>query len=425
MSIALGIDIGTSGVRCAVINEAGDLLAMARTDHQTQDLDNIDAEKWWQSVQECIRALDFPLEQIERAAIDGTSGTVLLVNQDGEPVSKALMYNDKGFQDEAEAIADVAPDSHIARGNNSALARALHLFAHHLSADQNGHCYLAHQADFILGKFLCKAGLSDHNNALKTGFDAEKETWPDWMAGLANKYGLPACFFPQAGRVGAPAGTISPKVAQELGLSSTVQFYRGTTDSIAAHIATGALEPGAAVSSIGTTLALKIVAKQPVDEPRLGIYSHRIGDVWLAGGASNAGGGVLLDHFSLAEIEALTPRMKPELPTGLAYYPLSAPGERFPVNDPELPGCITPRPDDDAVFLQGLMEGVAAVEALGYEELVKLGAPKPTKILTCGGAAKNEVWQRIRSRVTGLPVERSAHEEASIGVAKLCFLTYR
>ena len=61
----------------------------------------------------------------------------------------------------------------------------------------------------------------------------------------------------------------------------------------------------------------------------------------------------LHSFFSDAQLRELTPRLDPSLPTGLDYYPLTKPGERFPINDPTLQPRLTPRPDDDAIFLQG------------------------------------------------------------------------
>lgn len=90
--------------------------------------------------------------------------------------------------------------------------------------------------------------------------------------------------------------------------------------------------------------------------------SHRLGDAWLVGGASNTGGAVLRRFFSDAELAELTPRMDASRPTGLDYYPLTSPGERFPVNDPELQPRLEPRPADDAMFLQ--VVAVVAVEVL-------------------------------------------------------------
>ncbi|TIT30106.1 MAG: carbohydrate kinase, partial [Mesorhizobium sp.] len=68
--------------------------------------------------------------------------------------------------------------------------------------------------------------------------------------------------------------------------------------------------------------------------PRFGIYSHRLGDTWLAGRASNSGGKVLAQHFPLARIIELSAMIDPTTETGLDYYPLGTAGERFPIADP-------------------------------------------------------------------------------------------
>ena len=62
----------------------------------------------------------------------------------------------------------------------------------------------------------------------------------------------------------------------------------------------------------------------------------------------------------------LSPRINPEQPTGLDYYVLNEPGERFPKFDPHKQPCMEPRPADDAVFLQGLLEAMSKTEAIGY-----------------------------------------------------------
>lgn len=82
------------------------------------------------------------------------------------------------------------------------------------------------------------------------------------------------------------------------------------------------------------------------------------GDSWLVGGASNTGGAVLKQFFSSDQLQQLSSRIDPSRPSSLDYYPLTKPGERFPVNDPQLQPRLTPRPDDDAAFLQGAWAGV-------------------------------------------------------------------
>ena len=71
-------------------------------------------------------------------------------------------------------------------------------------------------------------------------------------------------------------------------------------------------------------------------------------------------------------------------PTGLDYYPLTAPGERFPVNDPSLQPRLEPRPADDAVFLQGILESISRIEAQAYRLLAEQGATPVSKVYTAG-----------------------------------------
>jgi len=164
---------------------------------------------------------------------------------------------------------------------------------------------------------------------------------------------------------------------------------------------------------------LKLLSDKPIFAPAQGVYSHRLGDHWLAGGASNTGGGALLAHFSAERMAALTPLLDPARPTGLDYYPLPKPGERFPISDPQLAPRVTPRPADDVQFFQGLLEGIAAVEGLAYQALRDLGAPALQRVISIGGGARNAAWTAIRQRVLGVPVSVAEETEASFGTALL------
>jgi sugar (pentulose or hexulose) kinase len=191
------------------------------------------------------------------------------------------------------------------------------------------------------------------------------------------------------------------------------------SDGCASFLATGACEPGDAVTALGTTLTIKLLSDRPVFAPEHGIYSHRIGDMWLAGGASNTGGGVLAAYFTPEELERLSVKMDPGSPTGLDYYPLTRPGERFPVSDPDLAPRLEPRPDQDATFVQAMLEGMARIEATGYRRLNELGAPAPATLRTVGGGARNSVWRVLRQQALGLEETPARSEDAAVGVARL------
>jgi len=193
--------------------------------------------------------------------------------------------------------------------------------------------------------------------------------------------------------------------------------------------ATRVSQPGEAVTSLGTSLVLKLLSTTRVDACEYGIYSHWFGRYWLAGGASNAGGGVLRQYFSDDELLVLSAGIDTARASGLDYYPLPSKGERFPINDPEMLPRLEPRPPNRGEFLRGLLEGLANIEARGYRLLMELGATPLTAVASAGGGARNDAWTRIRARHLQVPVTRvlathAGEQEACYGAARLaCFGT--
>lgn len=417
--LSLGIDIGTSGIRTAVLDDTGQLISTARVPHEVQRNAQIDAELWWRSVAACIHSqgaalgeIGRTLSEVGRIGVDGTSGTMVLTDETLTPVTQALMYNSSGFDAEAAVIALQAPSVHITKGSNSAFARALRLMA---EDPDNRATHLLHQADFIIAKLRGQGGYSDHNNTLKLGFDPETERWPEWFEST----GVRMSILPKPLAAGAVISQIGLEMAQNFGFAKTAQIHAGTTDSIAAFLAAAPLEQYAAVTSLGTTLAIKILSDTRIDDPEIGLYSHKLGNYWLVGGASNTGGGVLASLFTPEDLARLSLEIDPSRASPLDYYPLLRAGERFPVNDPDLPPRMGPRPTDDAAYLHGLLESIARIEAQCYNSIVDRGGACPRQLFTAGGGAQNETWSRIRSRILGVYPRPAQHTEAAFGVARL------
>ena len=424
--LGIGLDIGTSGCRAVAIDAQRRRVATAETalPSPTRPSDGAveqEPEQWWgatvrvlSQLAATLRATGFNDADDIALCVDGTSATLLLCDPRGKALGPALMYNDSRSRNEAKRIAAVASPESAAQGASSSLAKLLHLTA--LGPGSPIAPALAlHQADWIIGRLLGRFGDSDWNNALKLGFDPAAQTWPDWVKAL-----LPASVtLPRVHPPGTRLGTLSAETAQQIGLASRTAICAGTTDSTAAVIATGVNAPGDAVTSLGSTLVLKLVADRPVSAPEFGVYSQRLGQRWLVGGASNSGGVVLRQFFDDAQLQRLSAAIDPERPSGLDYYPLPAAGERFPIADPTLQTRLTPRPTDDVRFLQGLLEGIARIEQAGYARLTELGAPLPRRVLSTGGGARNAIWTDIRQRMLGVPVTTAAHQDAAYGAALL------
>jgi sugar (pentulose or hexulose) kinase len=372
---------------------------------------------WRRAVSACLAELGAAgdLGGVHGLAVDGTSGTMLAVDGQGAPIGAPLMY-DAPCEDPGvlRAIEAQAPADSAARGRTSALARALIL------QKRPGARRVLHQADWIAGWLRGRFDRSDANNALKTGYDPVARRWPDWI----ERAGADLDKLPIVVEPGEPLGPLGPE-GVALGLPAAAIVHAGTTDGCASFLATGAAEIGDAVTALGSTLVIKLLCDKPISAPDYGVYSHRIGGAWLAGGASNTGGGVIERLFGRDRLPSLSAALKPDRPTGLRYYPLSAPGERFPINDPSLPPRLAPRPPDDATFFQGVLEGVAEVEALAYRKLAELGAPALRSIRTVGGGAANAGWTEIRRRILNAPFAPARSQEACVGVAQLVLRSMR
>ena len=259
----LGIDIGTSGARAALLDETGAVAALAATRFAAVGGDAKAPATWRRALQATLNdlAARADLIGVESLAVDGTSGTMLALDADNEPIGLAIMY-DEPCRDASllEHIAAAAPTGSPALGASSALARALALQL------IPGAKRVLHQADWIAGLFSGRFDRSDENNALKTGYDVFARRWPAWI----EKAGAKVELLPKVFSPGTPIGAASA-FAQSLGLPATAIVCAGTTDGCASFLATGAKEIGDAVTALGSTLVLKLLAHKPIEAAEYGI----------------------------------------------------------------------------------------------------------------------------------------------------------
>lgn len=410
MNFYLGIDFGTSGARGVVINDKAAIQREMRYPWEsvTMDLTTAWEKALWTLLAQIPDELKLGMKAI---AINGTSSTVLLSDADGQPVDTPLLYNDARGSLMVEQLRDIAPPHHNVLSATSSLVKLLWMMP---QPSFNQAKYFLHQADwlgFLLHGYL---GISDYHNALKLGYDVEQLRYPEWLEQLNIPIQLPKVLPP-----GTPIRELRPEIATQFNLPSDCVVCTGTTDSIAAFLASGAKSPGEAVTSLGSTLAVKLLSRTRVEDARYGIYSHRLGDLWLTGGASNTGGAVLKQFFSDAELAQFSSEIDSTKVSELNYYPLLQAGDRFPINDPHLPPRLEPRPDNPVEFLHGLLESIARIEGQGYELLQQFGADQLTRVYTAGGGAANSTWTAIRQRCLQVPVIASENTEAAYGSALL------
>ncbi len=407
----LGIDFGTSGARGIVINEKEEIISQVNFSFSHQDTNNL-SQTWENTLYLLLENISIDIRnKIQAISINGTSSTVLFCNKQGEPIKEPILYNESRDLTILNGFKTIIPENHLINSSTSSLVKLL--WWEQRNKVENNY-YFLHQADWLGFLLHGKLGISDYHNALKLGYDIENLCYPDWLKALPINSILPEVLPP-----GTPINTVSNDIVKKFNFPKHCLVCTGTTDSIAAFLASGVTKPGEGVTSLGSTLVLKLLSKTRVEDISSGIYSHRLGDIWLTGCSSNTVGKVLKHFFKDEDLEQLSQKINLDKQTKLDYYPLLKPGERFPINDQQLLPKLEPIPDNKAEFLQGLLESMAKIEALGYKKLQKLGATPVSQIYTAGGGAKNKNWAKIRQHYLQLPVKISPQTEAAYGTALL------
>lgn len=394
---------------------------------------------WWEAACACLRQIthQIPARSIHAVSVTSTSGTICLLDSEGDPLLPALMYNDARAKSEADEVqkagADLANRMGYRFNSSFALAKLLWLARHREDVLRRAR-HIVHAADFLTGRLTGNYDVTDFSNALKTGYDLAPDDgvpgrfghrWPDFIGA---KLGLPVEKLPRVIEPGEIIGKVTPEAAQATGLHPGTLVAAGMTDGCASQIAAGAVAPGDWNSTLGTTLVIKGVTAQLLRDDQGRIYSHRHPDgYWLPGGASNVGGAILANQFPGADLVALDRSALQLSPTDWVAYPLEGRGERFPFVRPDAEGFMLPlsgqgipggAPDPETQYT-AYLEGIAYVERLAYEMLEGLGAHVGDRIYAAGSCARSDAWLQMRADVLGRAFVRPAEPGAAMGAAIL------
>ncbi len=430
--VFLGVDIGTGGVRALAATDRGEVLALASVglpvqqqrppgSHHEQKPD-----QWWQTTCQATRRLMDQLEArsitpdaLQGAAVDGTSGTLVALDAAGRSVRPALMYNDPRGAEQAERLNAIAGEFLARHGylfsSSFAAAKILWFRENEPHAFDRTDCF-AHQADYVAARLTGESIVSDFNNALKTGYDLLEDRWPGWLVadlGIGDR--LPPVVAP-----GVRIGQVSPNGAEESGLPSGLPIMAGTTDGVAACLASGLRQPGHYNTTLGTTLVFKGLSDTISTAPGGLVYSHKLpGGHWLPGAASNTGAEWIGRWFGDANLPAMDAQAADQIPSAPIAYPLLRQGERFPFARSRAEGFFAQEPRSHVERYAACMLGTALVERLAYQVLDRVTGQSADAIFATGGGSRSEVWNQCRADVTRRVVHRPQCAESAFGAAVL------
>ncbi|HVU54848.1 MAG TPA: FGGY-family carbohydrate kinase [Puia sp.] len=422
----IGIDIGTQGARVVMLDAEG---AMAGSREEAFPLsvssrEEQSPQEWWDVCSRLLRGLvedvrgSVDVGRVRAVAVTSTSGTVIPLDGEHEPLYPAIMYSDPRSAEAGARCKAAAlrwhPGGYSGFNASSGLSKMV-WFAEQFPEKARLISKWVHAADFITGKLCGRWGVTDYTNALKSGYDVREKIWPAY---IYERLPVRREWLPEVLPSGEPIGVLLGDLSASLGLGADVRVVTGMTDGCASQVASGAVNVGDWNTTIGTTMVVKGVTKQELIDPGDRLYSHRHPEgYWMPGGASNTGGDWVSRDFS-GDLAALNKQAGLLMPTGQMAWPLLQQGERFPFMAPQARG-FAPSGLSEAELFTANMEGVAYVERYAYELIRQLSGEEVRAVFTAGGGSQSEPWLLIRSSVLNLPIYKMKYVSGAVGAAIL------
>lgn len=416
----LGLDLGTQGVRIVIVDKEGNVISSSEDTFRGESRDPL---YWWSITKRLLGSSMSKLEKDDKIlsfVVTSTSGTVVCVDDGGDPIIPALMYNDPRGAEESkilnEHLKELTEKLGYKFNASYALSKILWL-KNNLPEVYEKTRYFLSPTDFINLRLTDRMGITDHTNALKFGFDLVDYKWPSRIEDL----GVDIAKLPEVTAPGEFIGDVKRDLLEEFGIDYDVPVFTGLTDGTSGQIASGAVKVKESSTTLGTTLVIKGVTPSLIKDPLGRFYSHLHPekDRWFPGGSSNVGGEALEKVFPGENYKELDKRILELIPSSLIIYPLVREGERFPFVNPKARGFVIGTPSSREELYLAYLEGVAYVERLCYETLSEMGVKSGEIIYTVGGGSKSSIWLKIRASVMNKVLKRPETASSGMGVAIL------
>jgi xylulokinase len=437
MTLLIGIDLGTTGCKAGVYDEAGHLRGEGYLEYGLITLSPTEIEQdphaWWKLTCQAIRiAMDAAgADGSEVSGISVSSQGISFVCLDaaGEPLGNSINWLDARAVAECDAILEKydAATLFTMTGKRAApfyvLPKLMWLREHRpdtWAATRKvlmGHDYLVYR--------LCGEMVTDHSMAGGTLlYDLHVL---DWSPSLLAAFDISPDLLPALCWPGTPVGRLRPEVAAELGLRPEVVVATGGQDQKCAALGAG-IHDGVATLSLGTATAIVQVMDAPHTDPqrRIPTFTFLQPQRWVLEGVVGTGAGSLRWHR-----DVVAPGMAyTTLDAEAAAIQRGADGVRF---HPHLTGATSPywRSDVHGAYenlslattrghlTRAVLEGVA-FQMRANLEVTQALAGRVAEAVVFGGGAKSQLWREIISDVIRLPVcWTPSVETASLGAAML------
>jgi len=448
MPSILAFDLGTTALKCALHDLDGYVLAKASEEYQliTPDADSVEmeVETYWQAfksaVAKALKESGVNPTEIKALGVSAQGETLILVDRDGKPLRRAIVWLDNRAQKEADELGDIFGHRHAFEITGQVKLVPTWPASKILWLKQNEPEIFEKTGKFLLiedyflyrltGEYVCEGSLV--TSTCYWNFQT-RAWWKEMLQELNVSEGQ----LPQYRESGEAVGKLRPEIAAELGLSPNTVACTGALDQACGAIGVGNIKPGIFSENTGAALAICATVNQPILDPGNQMPCHYHGLPGLYMLHTFTSGGIVMRWF---RDEFAGPDMRVSRTSGLDAYDLMGmeaarvqPGCEGLVMLPHLQGAMAPEANPKASgvfygftlrhgrghFTRAIMEAVGFIVRRNIEVIEGLGV-LVNEVRALGGGARSRIWKQMEADIIGRPVLTTTNEEAAtLGAAIL------
>ncbi len=430
----MGLDIGTTSVKACVFDINGKLISDVEKmnsfhypEQGWSEQDPIEIERSAvAAIREAVEKASIGKDELITLGFSAAMHSLICVNEEGSPISPALIWADGRSYAQAEAVKKTIGSSIYAKTGTpihpmTPFSKLLWMKETSYKPYEEAVYFMSIKEYLILSWFGER--VIEYSMASATGlFNPATLNWePEVLelAGISRE---------QLSEIVPPTKVLSglkKEVADEMGINQEMPFVMGAADGQLANLGIGAILPGEVAVSVGTSGAIRQFNKGvKIDENQETFCYSFTADTTIVGGPTNNGGIVLQwlkdllnDERSFTEFLADAGKVAPGA-DGMLFLPYLN-GERAPVWNQQAKGnfygvTITHKKEH---FIRAVLEGVTLNLYQIGKALERL-AGEPKKIYVNGGLARSPLWLQMMADIFEAEIYVSeSHHSAAWGAA--------
>lgn len=415
------IDIGTTTIKGIVYDERGFVVNESYRNSNIVKPESgfmeqePDAIKWNLSsvLKELVSKIHVEKEEVGFISLSAYMHSLVAVDEDNNALTNVMLWNDRRSQEFVERAKKDGKGIEIYRETGtpvhpmSPLYKIIYLREKENEIFEKSKRFVGIKE--IILHWMTGEWVVDESIASATGmYNIHSRKWDEKALEYA---GITEENLPKVFSTTHVMDELTEEFKNDLGLEKDIPIVLGASDGCLANLGSHGLNKGTAVSTVGTSGALRVVTDHPLIDENGAIFSYILSDeLYVSGGAINNGGifyewirkNLNIDKHLDEVFEGLNPE---EYGNGIVFLPFIS-GERAPYWDADLKGSALGLshghgPED---ILIAAIRGVSFCLRDVFEVLLKATDTKVNEFYVNGGFTKSDIWVQTFCNIVDRPV---------------------